>query len=173
MTEKRRTIPFTEAEFNAILAMLVEAFPSAFFPRGSACVPLKVGIGADLVALLPDLDVRFLGRYCRADRYLHALASPGAQRRDLFGELTGEVAPEQAAAALGTLEARDAKAKAQWEARKRQEAAQKAARKLQEASEPARKPLAVVSPVKVSAPALPALPPRTGRGGRPVLRLGG
>jgi hypothetical protein len=66
---------------------------------GDPIRPLKIGVRADLAALLPDgaaheVLSRVLRRYARGREYLAALAAPDAMRHDLAGNPVEPVAEE-------------------------------------------------------------------------------
>jgi hypothetical protein len=66
---------------------------------GNPIRPLKIGVRADLAALLPDGEARtvlsrVLRRYTRSTQYLAAIAAPDAVRHDLAGNPVGPVAEE-------------------------------------------------------------------------------
>ena len=66
---------------------------------GDPIRPLKIGMRADLAALLPDGEAhevlsRVLRRYARGREYLAALAAPDALRHDLAGNPVEPVAEE-------------------------------------------------------------------------------
>ena len=66
---------------------------------GDPIRPLKIGVHADLEALLPDGEAhevlgRVLRRYTRGRAYLTALAAPDARRHDLAGNPVEPVAEE-------------------------------------------------------------------------------
>jgi ProP effector len=82
------------------LAQFVALYPEAFFPRGLAVKPLKVGISNDIPAELPAR--KFLSAYTSHPRYLVALQA-GAARIDLTGAPAGDVTEEQAAHAVERL----------------------------------------------------------------------
>jgi ProP effector len=100
---------FKEIE-DEILPVLVLQFPRAFFPRGKSCRPLRIGIGDELEAALPDgIDRKklrnYLGFYTKLTRYLREL-TPGATRIDLNGAPAGTVSEEEALNARRILEDR-------------------------------------------------------------------
>src|SRR3712207_1024365 len=85
------------------LAPLREHLPAwpAVLPSevGDPIRPLKIGVHADLAALLPEGEGRevlnkVLRRYTRSTQYLAALAAPDAMRHDLAGNPVGPVAEE-------------------------------------------------------------------------------
>jgi len=91
------------AQATAAIELLAEAFPKCFAVYEQRRQPLKVGIYADLVALLdgavaPAELSTGLRWYCGAAGYLRAIAA-GHPRIDLDGTAVGVVTPEQAAAA--------------------------------------------------------------------------
>ena len=66
---------------------------------GDPIRPLKIGVRADLAALLADGEAhevlsRVLRRYTKAWEYVAALAAPGAMRHDLAGNPVAPVAEE-------------------------------------------------------------------------------
>ncbi len=139
---------------SAVHALLMERFPRAFPKDYDAIRPLKTGIHADLIRLLPDVDPallrRALANHTGRDGYLLALVhGRGDRRYDLDGRPAGDVTPEEREKALKRLaastkrgqdkaarvrehEAREAKRKQQREIeRKNREA--KAARRAEHA----------------------------------------
>ncbi len=139
---------------NAVHALLIRRFPKAFPKNYDDIRPLKTGIHADLIKLLPDVDPallrRALANHTSRDGYLLALVhGRGDRRYDLDGRPAGDVTPEEREEALKRLaastrrgqdraarvrehEAREAKRKQQREIeRKNREA--KAARRAEHA----------------------------------------
>ncbi len=98
---------------RAVAAMhrqLMDRFPHAFPHDYDAIRPLKVGILADVIERMPDLDPvllrRALANHTRRDGYLLALIhGRGDRRYDLDGQPVGSVTPEERAEALRFLEA--------------------------------------------------------------------
>ena len=98
---------------RAVAAMhrqLMDRFPHAFPHDYDAIRPLKVGILADVIERMPDLDPvllrRALANHTRRDGYLLALIhGRGDRRYDLDGQPVGSVTPEERAEALRLLEA--------------------------------------------------------------------
>ena len=94
MSKHKLTAEEIEA-LRALWARLMQAHPAAFSapPR-----PLKIGIGADVLAAHPDIEPRMLGhvmrRWCGRPSYLKALMRADV-RVDLSGAAAGEVSAEQ------------------------------------------------------------------------------
>lgn len=89
--------------YHRIRALMHERYPAAFGPRGTAPLPLKVGISKDLEAVGAEIGERelriFLAAWTGRPEYLGAILA-GGPRYDLAGTPVGEVTPaEQAAAA--------------------------------------------------------------------------
>jgi sRNA-binding protein len=94
---------------NSILETLAELFPNTFAAeRWQPHKPLKHGIHFDLIArgVLTLEETRVLRFYVRRRMYQSALAA-GGPRYDLEGNESGQVEPEQAAAAARWLSAID------------------------------------------------------------------
>ena len=95
---------------SAVHALLMERFPRAFPKDYDAIRPLKTGIHADLIKLLPEVDPallrRVLANHTRRDGYLLALVhGRGDRRYDLDGRPAGDVTPEEREEALKRLAA--------------------------------------------------------------------
>jgi ProP effector len=93
---------------EARIRLLQVRWPKCFELHGYRRKPLKVGIGAELLAtgVLPAAELKaVLGFYTRGDGYLQAL-SARAERIDLDGKPAGEVTENQAEWARVELEAR-------------------------------------------------------------------
>ncbi len=95
---------------NALHALLRERFPKAFPKDYDAIRPLKIGIHADLIQRLPEVDPgllrRALANHTDRDGYRLALIhGRGDRRYDLDGQPVGTVTPEEQAEALKRLEA--------------------------------------------------------------------
>ncbi|MEI2804511.1 MAG: ProQ/FINO family protein [Albidovulum sp.] len=95
---------------SAVHALLMERFPKAFPKDYDAIRPLKTGIHADLIKLLPDVDHallrRALANHTQRDGYLLALVhGRGDRRYDLDGRPAGDVTPEEREEALKRLAA--------------------------------------------------------------------
>lgn len=96
-----------------VRAALATCFPKCFVPKGDTRKrPLKIGIRADLLAALPEIDPRDLRDtlidYCQGPSY-RAVLTAGAVRIDLEGNPAGEVTAEEAESAaesVATFEAR-------------------------------------------------------------------
>jgi sRNA-binding protein len=98
------------------IAQLAEMFPQAFFMNHADLCPLKIGIAADLRALVPFAEEELeavLRRYTASDGYLQA-SIEGTPRRDLDGSPVGVVDAHQAKHALKVLAEREA-----WRAKKK------------------------------------------------------
>lgn len=94
---------------NVIHALLMDWFPKAFPKDYDQIKPLKVGIHADLVRGLPEIDAallrRALANHTARDGYLLALIHHrGNHRYDLQGNVAGAVTPEERAEAIRRLE---------------------------------------------------------------------
>jgi sRNA-binding protein len=70
---------------------------------GDPVLPFRVGIHADLAALLPPGDAGALAalklalrQHCRSQKYMYAVARPGAQRHDLDAKPVGPVSEAEA-----------------------------------------------------------------------------
>jgi ProP effector len=102
---------------DAAIALLAEAFPTAFAIYEVKRRPLKVGIHADVLAALngamtpAELGLA-LRRYCGNSVYLSRLLR-GAWRYDVDGQRAGDVTAEEEERAKARLAARLAKAKPQ------------------------------------------------------------
>jgi ProP effector len=102
---------------DAAIALLAEAFPTAFAIYEVKRRPLKVGIHADVLAALngamtpAELGLA-LRRYCGNSVYLSRLLR-GACRYDVDGQHAGDVTAEEEERAKARLAARLAKAKPQ------------------------------------------------------------
>jgi ProP effector len=98
------------AEVQAVIALLVEAFPKAFVIYERRRRPLKIGVHLDILATMngavtpAELD-HALQCYTSNAVYLDACRL-GAFRIDLNGEPAGEVSPPHAARAAARLAAR-------------------------------------------------------------------
>lgn len=79
--------------------LLIHRYPNAFFPRGSAKRPLKLGIFQDIRAAVPELSYRdvkaMLTDYTGGYRYVTA-CTEGAVRVDLQGNPAGLVTKDEA-----------------------------------------------------------------------------
>jgi ProP effector len=98
------------------IAWLIEHYPRAFFMNHADRCPLKIGIAADLLALVPFAEEELgvvLRHYTASDGYLQA-SIEGAPRRDLDGNAVGVVDAHQAKHALKVLAEREA-----WRAKKK------------------------------------------------------
>ena len=94
---------------QAVHAVVQATFPRAFPKHYDDLRPLKMGILADLVARLPEIDPRMLGRvlanHTSRDGYLLALVHRrGDMRYNLDGQPTGVVTVEERAEAQKRLE---------------------------------------------------------------------
>jgi ProP effector len=98
---------------DEMLPILAKAFPTAFFPRGRGCKPLRVGLFEALDATLPPEIDRprlrlYLAIYTKQPRYLREL-TPGAVRIGLNGRPAGRVSAKEAASASARLQPQSAK----------------------------------------------------------------
>lgn len=106
------------ARILAFAAMLAENHPKAFpsGKPGNSSIVLKVGIHFDIYALYPDIPKRtvhsLMSWHTRSPKYLKAASETGTPRRDLDGNVAGEVTEEQAKAAKDNLAERKARSKA-------------------------------------------------------------
>ena len=115
MTSKR-----TKFDYHAVRARMHEAHPAAFGPRGTAPVPLAVGVGRELGALHGgDVEVgrlrRFMSGWCGRPEY-RAVLVEGAARVGLDGGTRGAVTAAHLELARAR-EARDAERLAAFKAR--------------------------------------------------------
>jgi hypothetical protein len=82
-----------------VMATLRTNWPTVFAPTASEVKLLKVGIHRDIIAALPDIDVRTLGYalagHVHRSAYQHALLEAGRERFDLEGNIAGEVTAKQ------------------------------------------------------------------------------
>lgn len=89
-------------EYQELRARLAALYPKCFVTKGRPKRPLKIGIFADLVAAIPELQAnrikRFLAIYTTSKRYKLSCV-PGAIRVDLHGNDAGQVSLEHAASA--------------------------------------------------------------------------
>jgi ProP effector len=88
----------------AVLQLLHERFPAAFATFGAPRrAPLKIGVHADILANISEVDPRDLGNalslWCSAPKYLRALTTAGAERIDLDGKPCGFVTEGEAESA--------------------------------------------------------------------------
>ncbi len=91
------------------LAVLVAEYPKCFTLAEADRRPLKVGIGADVIANHPELKPSHIGQalawYTRSIAYMERLTE-GAARIDLGGAVAGSVSAIEAADALARVKAR-------------------------------------------------------------------
>ena len=95
---------------SVIHALLMNRFPKVFPKDYDQIKPLKIGIHADLVRHLPEIDAtllrRALANHTTRDGYLLALIHHrGNHRYDLHGNVVGAVTPEERAEAIRRLDA--------------------------------------------------------------------
>jgi ProP effector len=99
---------------STVLAVLVEKYPATFTMLESKWVPLKVGIGGDVIANHPELKPSQIGQalywYTHSTDYMAKLIE-GADRIDLTGQPAGVVSATEAADALERLNAAQARAR--------------------------------------------------------------
>jgi ProP effector len=83
----------------ALRRQLIRIYPGAFKNFKSAKLPLKVGIRADILAAMPDVEPKLieaaLREYCYRGDYQRYLTE-GAGRVNLQGEVVGTVSTEEA-----------------------------------------------------------------------------
>jgi len=83
----------------ALRRQLIRMYPGAFKNFKSAKLPLKVGIRADILAAMPDVEPKLieaaLREYCYRRDYQRYLTE-GAGRVNLQGEVVGTVSAEEA-----------------------------------------------------------------------------
>jgi ProP effector len=106
----RHSTPESLAAIQAAIALLVEAFPKAFFMYERRRRPLKIGIHLDILAVMdgaitPEELSNALRVYVHNNYYLN-VCRRGAVRIDLNGEPAGEISAQDAARAAGRLTAR-------------------------------------------------------------------
>lgn len=93
--------------FAALRLVLTTCFPKAIMPEGARKVPLQFDIFAQIVGVMPEIDVellrKFLLSYVQKPSYLEALAAPGAMRHDLEGWPVERVSAAHRAGALDKL----------------------------------------------------------------------
>ena len=92
--------PRDKRDVTDLHRQLMDRFPHAFPHDYDAIRPLKVGILADVIERMPDLDPvllrRALANHTRRDGYLLALIhGRGDRRYDLDGEPVGSVTLEE------------------------------------------------------------------------------
>jgi ProP effector len=90
---------------ESVIALLAQRWPRAFAVRESKRRPLKVGIHADVLAVLDGAVSAAelggaLGSYTKSSGYVRRLTRKGAERIDLNGAPAGEVSPEEANSAV-------------------------------------------------------------------------
>jgi ProP effector len=127
----------SDKDVDALIAMLVEQFPRAFFAYQLRRRPLKIGVFHDLTAALGDsIDRRMLRTalhyYVQNIGYLIAQKA-GADRIDLDGNPSGTVTADEAENARQRLAAIAARRKPKVEAEKPTTAARMAQEKPEEA----------------------------------------
>ncbi len=109
---KSERINRLRAENLVTRAVLCATFPNAFFPKGAAKRPLKIGIFQDIIALGADISKRKLRQalrdYTGGPLYLKALKA-GEHRIDLDGYNAGFVTEDHAAHAAKELAAINAR----------------------------------------------------------------
>jgi ProP effector len=101
------------AATQALIELLAEQFPRAFFVFQRRRRPLKLGIHRDIIAALdgaitPEELSAALRYYVGNACYLRACRA-GAERIDLAGEAAGAVTPEESANSAAVLARRKAK----------------------------------------------------------------
>lgn len=117
MDEKQREKFSKKNRFvRAVLRRFMAAHPKAFFGKDSPeTVPLKIGIGTDLIAAHPDMTPSAIGSflqvYTNKNRYHRAMVSK-PNRLDLAGQPSGPVSDADRARADHQLAERASKPKA-------------------------------------------------------------
>jgi sRNA-binding protein len=109
LSNKQRKKQELRTEANAIISLLAERFPDCFTLHAAKRRPLKINIGADILAALngaiPRQELgRALSFYTGNAIYLSRM-HPGTARIDLAGNKAGEVTAEHAAQAKERLTA--------------------------------------------------------------------
>lgn len=93
--------------FVPLRLVLATCFPKAIMPEGARKSPLQLDIFAQIVKVMPQIDVdllrKFLRSYVQKPSYLEALAIPGAMRHDLEGRAVERVSAAHRAGALDKL----------------------------------------------------------------------
>ena len=106
----------TKRAAEATRAILADAFPKCFAPKGAAKLPIAVGLHHEILAALPELGFHrlsaALGDYTGGPTYLRNVVE-GAPRIGLHGEIKGVVTADQAAHAAKRMEGFEAWAKSQ------------------------------------------------------------
>ncbi len=129
MTEAQKTAPAKDAARQLLKALQQQ------YPIMRDAKPMAIGIDAEILAAMPDLERRTLRTALRmhtgSTRYLKSMARE-SQRYNLAGEAVADIADEHRARAKAMLKERDKKREEEEKARREKAAEQRRAEKLEQ-----------------------------------------